>query len=138
MNFRPSRRNEDPHELPMTSFIDVVFLLLIFFMLTASFVRENELRAALMTDNASPATASPLTPQFVTVDSDGAGGSSFRLGRRPVQNQSELTDILRVLPKEAGLIVRGLPEAPVGGVAAAVQAATDAGFAKVSYVPAGS
>lgn len=138
MNFRPRRASDEPHELPMTSLIDVVFLLLIFFMLTASFIRENELHAALMTDNASPASASPLTPQFVTVNSDGRGGVSFTLGRRPIDGQASLTETLRLLPKEAGLIVRGLPDAPVGGVAAAIQAATDAGFAKVSYVPAGS
>ncbi|MEM9064699.1 MAG: biopolymer transporter ExbD [Planctomycetota bacterium] len=137
MNFRPRRGADETHELPMTSLIDVVFLLLIFFMLTASFVRENELQSALLADRSGAPGSADLLPQFVQVR-PAREGFAFELGQRVIASQDDLREMLSRLPKDAGVIVRASAEAPVDGVAAAVQAATDAGYTKVSYVPAGS
>ena len=52
MNLRPQRR-EDP-EVNITSLVDVVFLLLIFFMVTTTFHREAQLRVELPEASSEP------------------------------------------------------------------------------------
>lgn len=120
--------------LPMTSMIDVVFLLLIFFLVTSSFApEESRLDAALQTEG--PALSSvDLQPQVVLVEM-GASGPVYRIGGRLAVTPEELTSILKQLPKEAGVAVRVRPDVPVAAAAAALQAAHDAGFTKRSYVP---
>ncbi len=120
--------------LPMTSMIDVVFLLLIFFLVTASFAPdEGRLDAALQTEG--PAlTSVDLQPQVVVVEM-GASGPVYRIGARLAVTPAELTAILKQLPKEAGVAVRVNGDVPVGAAAAAMQSAHDAGFIKRSYVP---
>jgi len=118
----------------MTSMIDVVFLLLIFFLVTSSFApEESRLDAALQTEG--PALSSvDLQPQVVLVEM-GASGPVYRIGGRLAVTPEELTSILKQLPKEAGVAVRVRPDVPVAAAAAALQAAHDAGFTKRSYVP---
>ena len=67
MNLRP-RRTEDP-EISMVSLIDVVLMLLIFFMLSTSFIHPAKIRVSL--PHAS-ATAKPVTePITITVTRNG-------------------------------------------------------------------
>ena len=121
--------------LPMTSMIDVVFLLLIFFLVTSSFAPdEGRIDSALQTEGSGVAT-SDLQPQVVHVERSGAV-VMYRVGQRTTTSAQELTSILRQLPREAGVAVRVSGEVPVGAAARAMQAAHDAGFEKRSYVPA--
>lgn len=119
--------------LPMTSMIDVVFLLLIFFMVTASFsADEEQLSATLGADGAGAPTT--LQPQIVRVrDFDGI--TVYELGSHRLQSTNSLTNILRALPKEQGVIFRVSDAVPIADVAAAMQAAFDAGYTKRTYVP---
>ncbi|MAY75825.1 MAG: hypothetical protein CMJ31_14125 [Phycisphaerae bacterium] len=118
----------------MTSMIDVVFLLLIFFMVTANFSeRENELRSTLATEGAG--SESVLEPQIVDVGSGTGGRATFRIGDNAVGSRDELAAILELLPKEPGVIIRVSGDAPVWAAAAALQAAQSAGFDKRTYVP---
>ena len=136
MRFNARREDDDNrHELPMTSFIDVVFLLLIFFMVTAAFVREAQLGAAIGGRSATAADPVDLRPQVVRVRQS-PGGGVFEIGTRTVGSRDELTAVLMALPKDAGVFIRVDDDAPVGAAAAALQAAADAGYLKVSYVPA--
>lgn len=117
----------------MTSLIDVVFLLLIYFMLTQTIsLNEGELSSALQTQQGG-GRAADLIPQIVDVSLDG-GAPAFLVGERLVRTRQDLTLLLRGLPKEGGVFVRADDAAPVSGVATALQAAHDAGFKRVSYV----
>lgn len=120
--------------LPMTSFIDVVFLLLIFFMVTSTIVpSESRLGSALRTESRRGGSAADLRPQIVTVDAR-EGRAVFTIGQRTVFSREELTAVLSELPTEAGVIVRATDAAPVSAFATAMQAARDAGFEKRTYV----
>lgn len=119
----------------MTSFIDVVFLLLIFFMVTASFVQEAQLSAALGGRSATATDAADLRPQVVRVLPDGNGDVVYEIGSRTVNDGRTLMEILAALPTDAGVFIRVDDQAPVHGAATALQAAADAGYLKVSYVP---
>lgn len=133
---RPSRQqDEDTSHLPLTTLIDVVFLLLIYFLLTASLIPpESELSAALHAEQ-QDAGAADLQPQIVTVTTQG-GEPRFQIGTHMVESREMLTELLRELPTEAGVFIRVRDHAPVHAAAAALQASRDAGFVRISYVPA--
>ena len=123
-------------QLSMTSMIDVVFLLLIFFMTTASFVKtERDLDSAIKVNEQSSATASDLEPAIVEVV-PGGSGFVYRIGGRELISTTDLTDVLRGFPnKFDGAFVRVSDGAPFEMAAAAIQACKDADFSAVSYVP---
>jgi biopolymer transport protein ExbD len=123
-------------ELSMTSMIDVVFLLLIFFMTTASFVKtERQLDSNIKNQDSSSSSASDLEPAIVDIVSSG-GRFVFRVGAREIRDAEELTGILRQFPSKLdGAYVKVSDEAPFGMVAAAIQSCKDADFTTVTYVP---
>jgi biopolymer transport protein ExbD len=119
--------------IPMTSMIDVVFLLLIFFMVTATFsADEDALSAALGAEGAG--TPSALQPQVVRVRS-GEGGTVYELGSHRIRSPASLRNLLGALPKEQGVVFLVSDTVPIADAASAMQAAFDAGFVKRSYVP---
>lgn len=121
--------------LQLTSMVDVIFLLLIFFLLTTSHAPpESRLTPALQAERVSGGRAADLEPQIVLVESIN-GSPGFRIGERVIRDQDTLSDLLAGLPKEAGVFVRGAGELELRWGAAALQAAYDAGFSKVTYVP---
>ncbi|HEX5421527.1 MAG TPA: biopolymer transporter ExbD [Gammaproteobacteria bacterium] len=62
-----SRSREEPEQLNLTSLIDVVLMLLIFFMLSSSFVHENSIRLRLpQAKSDAPAAASDALEITVT------------------------------------------------------------------------
>lgn len=130
-----NRRNRV--ELSMTSMIDVVFLLLIFFMTTASFVKtERNLDTNIKSQEASSAAASDLEPAIVEVVNL-EGIYLYRIGGRTMQTASELTEVLRQFPSKLdGAYVKVSNDVPFQHAAAAIQACKDAGYDLVSYVPA--
>jgi len=124
-------------ELSMTSMIDVVFLLLIFFMVTSSFVKtERNLDSSIKLRERS-ASSSPrdLEPAIVEVLRSGER-FVYRLGGRELTSTVELTSLLNQFPNKLdGAFVRVSDEAPFRMTAAAIQACKDAEFTLVSYVP---
>ena len=134
-----SGRHSSKIELSMTSMIDVVFLLLIFFMTTSSFVKtERELDTAIRVkrDAAGSAAKQDLQPAVVEVIKGKAGGIVFRLGGRELTSETELTKLLKQFDNKLdGAYVRASDEATYNQAAAAIQACKSAGFLQVTYQP---
>ena len=133
-----SQRRDTSIELSMTSMIDVVFLLLIFFMVTSSFVKtERNLDPTLKLKDSS-ASEAPRDLEPAIVEVTGADGAFvYRLGGRELSSAVELTEILRQFPNKIdGAFVQVDDQVPFSMAAAAVQACKTAGFTLVSYVPA--
>ena len=124
-------------ELNMTPMIDCVFLLLIFFMTTASFVEtERELNPAIKVQRASAKAAGDFQPAVIDVVKGSGGSFVYRVGGREIGTQQELTQVLKQFDnKVQGAFVRVSDDAIFDLPAAAIQAAKDAGFPFVSYVP---
>ena len=124
-------------ELNMTPMIDCVFLLLIFFMTTASFVEtERELNPAIKVQRASAKAAGDFQPAVIDVVKGSGGRLVYRVGGREIGTQQELTQVLKQFDnKIQGAFVRVSDDAIFDLPAAAIQAAKDAGFPFVSYVP---
>lgn len=128
--------SDERARLPMTSLIDVVFLLLIYFMVTASMTaREGDLSSALRAQREGGGSAADLQPQIVDVQRSDGGAVQFRIGEHIADSRQGLTAILAQLQAEHGVFIRVAGDVPVDAAAAAMQAAKDAGFQKVTYVP---
>ena len=131
-----SRRGaHGPISLNMTSMIDATFLLLAYFIFTTvSGDQESQLMADVSASRVGTG-ASALSPQIIDVESD-SGGAIFRIGARNIRARAELAAVLKQLPHDIGIVVRVHSGPDVAAVAAAMQAAQDAGFEKVTYVTA--
>ena len=95
MNLKP-RRHEEP-EINVVSLIDVVLLLVVFFMLSSRFTDEGRLHVQLPSASAVPAAAPQSEPLVVSVTEAG----SYLVNGRELINSS--ADTLRsALLKQAG------------------------------------
>ncbi|MCZ6834687.1 MAG: biopolymer transporter ExbD [Planctomycetota bacterium] len=134
---KPSRRRPDRITLNLASMIDVTFLLLIYFLVTTVLAKqEDRLSPTLQTESESASgELSDFQPQIVKVmNIDGAPG--YQLGPNVFRTKEDLARTLGGLPKTAGVFIHVHNDLPVGFAVAAIQAARDAGFDQVTYVPA--
>lgn len=132
MKFKPRARSFHPPRIQNVALIDVVlFLLLYFISATELAPDESQLSAALRTD-ARGSGSSSFTPQILTV----SRGPLYRIGDRTITTRDALATLARQLPKEAGVVIRVTDDADAGSVAEAIQVFHDAGFLRISYVPA--
>lgn len=133
---RRQHRN-NPLELSMTSMIDVVFLLLIFFIVTTTFVRpERQLLSAIQVREKQAADSNAnLDPAIIDVVRQN-GAILFRLGAVRTNDIRTLEPILQSFPnKSAGAFVRAADDAPYEAAAQAIGVCKAADFPTVSYLP---
>ena len=131
MNLRPTTRREEP-ELNVVSLIDVVLLLLIFFMLSTSFVKEARLRVELPQASARP-VESTIDPVVVTVTAEGA----YRVNERTLVNNARETLEAALRQVTAGrqsvpLTIRADGRASHQSVVTAMDLAARLGFKQVN------
>jgi biopolymer transport protein ExbD len=102
MNLKP-RRTEEP-EINVTSLIDVVLLLVVFFMLSSNFAAEGRLRIQLPQASSVPTEQRSSEPLVVTVSATG----SYLVNGRELVNTS--ADTLReAILRLAGSSSRAVP-----------------------------
>jgi biopolymer transport protein ExbD len=121
--------------MQMTSMIDIVFLLLIFFMVTSGFtITERELDPRLVVDQpSSTRNTSRVEPAIIDIIPSGSE-FVYKLGGREFKTTAELRSVLRKLENKGdGAVVRGDDQAPFDMAPAAIQACKDAGFVNVRY-----
>ena len=125
------RRREDP-ELNLTSLIDVVLLLVIFFMVSTTFVEEGRLRVDLPSASNEPVTR-VQDPIVVTVTAQG----SYRVNDTALVNNARET-LAAALRKVAGgqqgvpLTIRADARATHQSVVTAMDVAARLGFTQVN------
>lgn len=131
---RSSRFDPEKVRLPLVALIDVVLFLLFYFMISGSAAgQESELSTALATAGTGGSGAARIQPQMLSISMN-ADRVVYSIGQRTISTRTSLESLLKVLPKEAGIIIRPAPEVSVDSIAAAVQVAKDAGFSRISYV----
>ena len=101
MNLRPHRK-ESP-ELNLTPLIDVVFLLLIFFMVSTTFDKESRIKVELPTAATQDEQVEDEKVLAITIDANGR----FYVDDREVVN-TEADTLKRAIEKAAG-VRRDLP-----------------------------
>lgn len=137
MNFRRHARREAGFvipKLPLVAFIDVVLFLLLYLVFASDLMPPEAHLASALRTSSGQGRAANLLPQILYVEG-AAGRVRYRLGDRVMETRGALQAVLGKLPRDAGLVVRVSNDVPVGAAAAAVSAAKQAGFGKISYVP---
>ncbi len=120
----------------MTSMIDVVFLLLIFFIVTTTFVRpEREIVSAIkVNEKRAAAQASNLEPAIVDIFRQN-GQVIFRVGAVKSNELDSIKPILKGFEnKSEGAFVRVADDVPFEAAAQAIGACKASGFQSVSYL----
>ncbi|MGD9688770.1 MAG: ExbD/TolR family protein [Phycisphaerales bacterium] len=135
MNFtRRAHREAYIQALPLIALIDVVLFLLLYFIMAGTLADpETDLSAAISPTLRGSGRGNDFSSQIVHVEVE-SGRVRFRIADRAFGSRDELSAVLAQLPKEPGVIIRVADDATVGAGAAAIQAARDAGFNKVTYV----
>jgi biopolymer transport protein ExbD len=132
------RRKKEKIDISMTSMIDVVFLLLIFFMVTTSFTRQSEIKIKLPEANGAEAED---YPKNVTVTIDDKGdyyltGSDGESRKLPDQSRETL---MRELPRLAGdakdipFIINADGKTPHQSVMTVLDVAGQVGFSHITF-----
>ena len=136
MNLSPFRhRARGMPPLQLVSMVDMIFLLLIYFLASTSYAPpESHLAPALMAQQVAGGRAADLSPQVVEV-APVAGEPAYRIGERVLRSSDALRTVLEALPKDGGVFIKGAGNVETSWAIEAIQAARDAGFVKVTYVP---
>jgi biopolymer transport protein ExbD len=126
-----AKRPEDP-ELNLTSLIDVVLLLVIFFMISTTFVQEGRLRVELP-EAGSASTDRSRQPIVITITAQG----SYRINERALVNNERETlhAALRLVAGESGIqpvTIRADARATHQAVVTAMDVAARLGFNQVN------
>ncbi|MEO4046408.1 biopolymer transporter ExbD [Pseudomonas sp. CAU 1711] len=129
MKFR--RKPRENVEINLASLIDVVFILLLFFVVTTTFTRETQLKVDLPeAASGTPPEASELKQLEVLIGVDG----SYSLNGQALL-KSDLEGLMAALGKESGgdnslpLIISADAKTPHQAVITAMDAAGKLGFA---------
>ncbi len=135
MNLRPNRQEENV-EVNLTPLIDVVFLLLIFFMVTTTFDRHAKLKVSLP-ESSVKAVQQKQETLVLSIDAKG----NYFLNERQIVNQ-QLDTLKHAIKKTIGqstkdysevtLILRADANTPHQSVVRAMDAASQLGLTKLS------
>jgi biopolymer transport protein ExbD len=132
MNFRPRRGGEDP-EINLISLIDVLMVLLVFFMLCSTFVDEGRLSIELPTAHQEVHGASGAEPIVVTVTQQGG----YRVNEKELLNAGRDT-LRRAVEQVAGsardtrIVLRADARATHQSVVTAMDVLGRMGFAELN------
>jgi biopolymer transport protein ExbD len=136
MRLSSQKRAQIQLELSNTGMIDIVFLLLVFFLVTASFLPpEKEIRPAIQTEKSTQSKSNTdLERAMIEIVPEG-GVHLYKLGSTKTNDLGELMENLRSFPNKAdGAFVRAHDEAPFDMTAKAISAAKSTGFGIVTFI----
>lgn len=121
-------RQEDDSQIDMTPMLDVVFIMLIFFIVTTSFVRESGLEVNRPT--AATATEQGKAGIFVAINDSG----EIYIDRKQVDLQRVRASLERLIASqgEVGLVIQADQETRHGVVVKVMDAAREAGIKQIS------
>jgi len=131
MNFRNKHRK--PIEVSLTPMIDVVFLLLIFFMVTTTFSKESAIKIQL-----PQATGKVLKNQSHIVITINQAGQYFLEDKAISVGNGKSSDALKaalasIEHKDRALIINADARAPVQAAVSVLEASTESGFKNVTF-----
>ncbi len=119
----------DGVELPLTPLVDIVFLLLIYFLLASNFVQQQQFQVDL--SHSKNGDALVPHPLVVTITRDGR----YLLNHKEIREEAldvEFKGLSPGVKKGAGLVIRSHRAAPMEAAVRVMDAARQAGIAKVA------
>lgn len=134
---KKGRAGDDTNEIDLTPMLDVVFIMLIFFIVTASFVKEIGINPNVPEPNNNPPPENAEPNILVRISADNQIWLMEKEGERRVDTRAIRSNIERLraeLPK-ATVIIQASTEAHTGTYVAVADAARQAKAPSVVLVP---
>ena len=126
------RRHREEPEITLTPLIDIVFLMLIFFMVSTTFMRESAIEIALPEASERPVQQS-TGPIILSIN---ARGSFFLDGRALVNSQRDTVrralEQARAADSDRPLLIQADADARHQSLVTAMDAAGQAGISQIS------
>ena len=121
---------EEESEINITPMLDVVFIMLIFFIVTASFVKEDGLD---VTKPDTPPQNVPTEKKNILIDIRNAG--RIFVNGRSVDIRAVAPNIVRLKAEnpEAKVVIRAVDDARNGDVVVVMNASREAGVPDISF-----
>lgn len=142
MNFRRNTHQPGAEDIDLTSLLDVIFILLIFFLVTASFTQTED--QSMPVDLPQGSHAGEIEAQEeLTVYIEADGTVTFRMDEEILAENiaaTDLVDRLRAVRETHGqrpLFLRGDENVRYGEVIRVLDASREAGFVKVFNIVRG-
>lgn len=134
---KKNRAGDDANEIDLTPMLDVVFIMLIFFIVTASFVKEVGINPNVPEPNNNPPPDDAEPNILVRISSDNQIWLMEKEGERRVDSRAIRSNIERLraeLPK-ASVIIQASVDAHTGTYVTVADAAREANAPNVVLVP---
>jgi len=130
MSRRQRRTIEDDTEVDMTPMLDIVFIMLIFFIVTTSFIKEAGIEITRPNNNQSDAPPSPTAPIVIRIGSTGDISIDNRL--LDVAAVQANIEVQKSKKPKAAVIVQVAETAETGILVRVVDQAKQAGVEQVT------
>jgi len=120
----------------LTPLVDVVFLLLLFLVLTARFIPEEHRFDLKLPESQPPSVERYLEPFRLEVRQTEAGAVPFA-GGDPIRERQTLVALLAKVPERIPVVVTGEDQVPYAAVVRAYDACLEAGVKRIVLSVAG-
>ncbi|OEE49829.1 biopolymer transporter ExbD [Enterovibrio norvegicus] len=128
MRFQRAQKNREDAQIDLTSMLDIVFIMLIFFIVTSSFVRESGVD--VNRPSASNAAAKASAGIFVAITAN----NDIYIDQRVIDAERVEATLERLLidQPEASLVIQADEHAYNGTVVTVIDAAKGAGISNIA------
>ena len=129
-----NKRNRDETNIDLTPMLDVVFILLIFFVVTASFLKENAMEIEGQDPNNNPPPPSNDQPQNVLIQIDSRNQIFFNQERIDISAIRASVASARAENPSASVIIRPDKQSSANSLVEAMNSAREAGVQTISVM----
>ena len=126
------RRKKDESNIDLTPMLDVVFILLIFFVVTASFLKEQAIDVRGQDPNNNPPPPPPDAPQNILIDIDNNNVIYFNRERIDISNVRARVAAHRAENPAASVMVRPQPNSTANVLVNTMNSARAAGAMQIT------
>ena len=129
-----SKKKKDETNIDLTPMLDVVFILLIFFVVTASFLKENAMDIEGQDPNNNPPPPSLDDPQNVLIQIDARNQIFFNQERVDISAIRDRVASARAENPSASVIIRPDKQSSADVLVSAMNSAREAGVTTISVM----
>ncbi len=128
------KRKKDESNIDLTPMLDVVFILLIFFVVTASFVKESTLDVQGQDPNNNPPPPSEDTPQNILIQLDAQDGIFFNQERIDISAVRARVASHRAENPVASVVIQPNNDSTANALVVIMNASREAGATDISVI----
>lgn len=126
------KRKKDESNIDLTPMLDVVFILLIFFVVTASFLKESAINVQGQDPNNTPPPPTEDTPQNILIQINDNNQVFFNQERIDIGNVRARVAAHRAENPAASVIIRPAPNSSAEALVDSMNSAREAGATNIS------